>query len=195
MNKPQVTWTHPFLFEVLNLIPKNIETLIDVGCGRGIIGALMRIYRSPNWLICIDAFKPYLEFCKRHHLYDEYICLDLKIDSLPFKRKQFNVATCLEVIEHLPRHNGEKLLNELERIADTVIISTPNRYFKQDHFDSNPLQAHLSKWSISDFTHRGYKVRGVNVLKFNIPYIRFFFAKFGWIFPTLAHTLLAWKKI
>lgn len=184
-----------FLIEVLELVPKDVATLIDVGCGRGIIGALMKIYRpSASRLVCLDGFKPYLRFCKQHNFYEEYLNLNLTLDYLPFRSKEFDVAVCLEVIEHLPRQSGERLLNELERIAKKVIISTPNRYLKQGHFDNNPLQTHLSEWKVSDFNMRGYKVRGVNVLKFNLPYIRFFFAKFGWIFPSLSHTLLAYKE-
>ena len=201
MDNPQVTWTHPFLHEFLNLIPKNIATLIDVGCGRGIVGALMRIYRSPKWLVGVDVFKPYLKFCKQYHLYDEQIRLDLRVGSLPFADKQFNVATCLETIEHLAKADGKKLLNELERIGKIIIISTPNRYFiryisaperyfHQRHFDSNPWQEHLSKWSVSDFTNRGYEVRGVS------PYLPFFIPrKFAWIFPSLFYTILAYKAI
>jgi len=40
------TWTRPFLHELLEEIPKDMESLIDVGCGRGIVGAMTRIYRN-----------------------------------------------------------------------------------------------------------------------------------------------------
>ena len=39
---PEITWTHPFVYQLLKIIPTNTNTLVDVGCGRGIIGALMR---------------------------------------------------------------------------------------------------------------------------------------------------------
>jgi 16S rRNA G1207 methylase RsmC len=48
MYKPEVTWAHPFLEKLLNEIPVETKSLVDLGCGRGIIGATMLIYRNPK---------------------------------------------------------------------------------------------------------------------------------------------------
>jgi len=45
---PEVTWTEPFLDRVLAFIPLQSKTIIDVGAGKGIVGALCKIYRSPS---------------------------------------------------------------------------------------------------------------------------------------------------
>jgi 2-polyprenyl-3-methyl-5-hydroxy-6-metoxy-1,4-benzoquinol methylase len=124
--RSEVYWTHAFLDEILNLIPIDVDSLLDVGCGRGIIGALVRIYRHPKRLIGIDAFERYLDFCAHMNFYDELCKYDLTQRHLPFDDKEFSVSTCIEVIEHLPKDSGVNLLNELERIAKLVIISTPN---------------------------------------------------------------------
>src|SRR2546425_869065 len=62
---PQVTWTHPALPMILSMIPEDTDSLVDIGCGRGIVGALCRIYRRPTHLVGVDAYKPYLQFCER----------------------------------------------------------------------------------------------------------------------------------
>lgn len=158
---PDVTWTHAALPLILNMIPTETKSLVDVGCGRGIIGALCRVYREPKRSIGIDVYEPYLEFCKRFKFYDELVHWDLEEQPLTFKDKEFDVATCIEVIEHLPRGVGQRLLDELERIAKRVIVTTPNCFFEQAEYDQNPHQAHVSLYSHRDFRRRNYKVFGV----------------------------------
>lgn len=165
---PDTTWTHAALASILDAIPTNCESLVDFGCGRGIIGALCRIYRAPRPLAGIDGFEPYLEFCRQMRFYDETLHWDLRETPFPFQSKEFQVATCIEVIEHLPKDSGTILLDELERIASRVIVTTPGIWFEQDDYDENPLQRHLSVWKTSEFRDRGYQVWGVGAL--NIGY-------------------------
>ena len=147
MDSKVASWTRPFLHELLEEIPKNVESLIDIGCGRGIVGAMTRIYRTPKRLVGVDIFQEYVDFCKKYTIYDELHCLDIRKIPLPFKDQEFCVATCIETIEHLPKKQGEQLLEELQRIADTVIVSTPSSFFKQpkSHTEHNPHQEHVSK--------------------------------------------------
>lgn len=188
------TWTRPFLHELLEVIPKNVESLIDVGCGRGIVGALVRIYRNPTRLVGVDIFPPYIDFCKKFKLYDEIYLMDLRQTPLPFKNHEFDIATCIEVVEHIHKEYGEKLLDELQRIADMIIVSTPSHYFKQPkhHVDRNPFQAHVSKWTVSDFQKRGYEVRGVGNL--SIHSLAISIRKLTCKFPRLYQFLLAKRK-
>ena len=194
MDPKVATWTRPFLHELLEEIPKNVTSLIDVGCGRGIVGAITRIYRTPKRLVGVDIFQDYIDFCEKYTIYDELHCLDLRQTPLPFHDREFSVATCIETIEHLPKKDGEQLLEELGRIADTVIVSTPSSYFKQpkNHTAHNPFQAHVSKWTIEDFKKKGYEVKGVGELathKLVIP-TRILTSKF----PQLHQFLLAKTK-
>jgi ubiquinone/menaquinone biosynthesis C-methylase UbiE len=193
---PEVTWTHGWLFEILEQIPVKMNSLVDMGCGRGVIGALVRIYRNPKRLVGIDAFRPYLDFCSRHDFYDELYQYDLRQTPLPFSDKEFDVATCIEVIEHLPKNSGVRLLNELERIAKKVVITTPNDFFPQKALDNNPFQKHLSSWSVKDFTKRGYTVKGVGYFMFSgrkIKYLSFLLSRFSYTMPTFSDILLAYK--
>lgn len=193
----QVSWTHPFLHEILNRVPLDVESLLDVGCGRGIIGALARIYRHPTRLVGIDAFRAYLDFCARMNFYDELYEWDLAQGHVPFHDGEFDVATCVEVIEHLPKDDGVKVMRELERVARVVIISTPNIWISQYAYDDNPFQKHLSKWSARDFAKRGYEVRGVgNFLVFGrrVRYLSFLLSRLSYLMPSFSDFILAWKR-
>jgi ubiquinone/menaquinone biosynthesis C-methylase UbiE len=192
----EITWTHPFLHEVLNRIPVDVESLIDVGCGRGIIGALVRIYRKPKRLVGIDVFKEYLDFCGEMKFYDELYECDLRQTLLRFNDKEFDVATCIEVIEHLSKNKGISLLNELERIAKMVIVTTTNGFFPQEALDNNPFQQHLSSWSVKDFTKCGYEIRGVGnfiIFGHHIKQLSFLLSRFSYKIPRFSHELLAYK--
>jgi len=175
-----------------------MRSLIDVGCGRGIIGALARIYRNPKRLVGIDVFRPYLNFCSYHGFYDEIYAYDLTKTPLPFKDYEFDVATCIEVLEHIPKSSGENLLNELERIAKKVIVTTPNGLIPQKALDDNPFQRHVSCWSVKDFTKRGYTVKGVGyfiIFGRKIRYISFLLSRFSYSMPQCSDTLLAYKTL
>lgn len=189
------TWTRPFLQDLLQEIPTDLTSLIDIGCGRGIVGALTRIYRTPKRLVGVDIFQEYLEFCEKYRIYDELFQIDLSQTSLPFNDEEFNVATCIETIEHLSKKQGELLLKELSRIANIVIVSTPSFFFKQpkSHTQHNPHQAHMSKWTVKDFKQRGYYVKGVgNLTAYNLVLpIKKLTSKF----PRLHQFLIATKKV
>lgn len=196
MTVPDVTWTHPALPSILEQIPTGMQSLLDVGCGRGIIGALSRIYREPKRLVGLDVYGPYLEFCQRFSLYDELVQWDLEKLPLPFGAEEFEVATCIEVIEHLHREHGERLLDELERVAQRVVVTTPNLFFEQAEYDGNLHQRHLSFWRPSDFRRRGYKVLGVGVFTIAGRQVRYLSAALGSAtryVPTLSSLLLCVK--
>src|SRR5712692_5508659 len=161
---PHITWTHPSLSQILNAIPPDATSIVDVGCGRGIIGALCRIYREPARLVGIDSYQPSLDFCDRHKLYDQCVRWELQKLPMPFDEKEFQVAICVEVVEHLPRDEAASLLRELARIAKRVIVTTPNVFFEQPDYDGNPHQAHLSRWTVRDFRKIGFNVYGVGDL-------------------------------
>jgi len=168
-----VTWTHPALPSILDAIPLSFESLIDLGCGRGIIGALCRIYRDPTYLVGLDSHGPSVEFCRSHGFYDECMVQDLRDLPLQFRNNEFEVATCIEVVEHLAREAGERLIGEIERIARVSVITTPNIFSEQPEYDENPDQQHISRWFPRDFRLRGYRVYGVGDMVFAGRTIRY----------------------
>lgn len=106
------------------------------------------------------------------------------------------MATCIEVIEHISKNKGMRLLNALERIAKMVVITAPNVSFLQKPYDNNPFQRHVSRWWVKDFTKRCYKVRGVGNFKTlgrSVKYFFFFLSRFSYLMLEFSDTLLAHK--
>lgn len=181
-------YTYPWLHMLLRTIPVDARALLDVGCGRGVVGALATIYRD-TFTVGVDIFQPYLQVAKR--FFDVVLQGDAQT-SLPFRDGSFDVATCIEVIEHLPKSAGERLLDELERVARRIIVTTPNYWFKQRAFDKNKFQLHKSVWSAGDFRKRGYRVRGLGEFFFRGRYVRylsFFLSPVAYVLTSFAGTL------
>ncbi|MGQ9507619.1 MAG: class I SAM-dependent methyltransferase [Candidatus Bathycorpusculaceae bacterium] len=180
---------------VLRILPENLSslTILDVGCGFGEWGFLIRTRKS-GWafLIGIDVFHPYLEKVCRLKIYDELV--QVKAPILPFKTESVDISLACEILEHMPKKEGLKLIEELERITkQEIIISTPLNW-PQDKIWDNPYEKHVAEWSVKDLTKRGYEVKIVRTLPKTLETadrIRRFLARAS---PT-PKLLVAYKKL
>ena len=60
--------------------------------------------------------------------------------NLPFSDKTFDYAVCSAVIEHVGnRENQLKLLREGTRVADVLLVTTPNRFFPLEFHTLTPF--------------------------------------------------------
>lgn len=147
-------------------IEKNLngcKSLLDVGCGdNSPIRLLINSYNATG----LDGHKPSINLSKKNGLHSEYIQGDInKLDKL-VKEKSFDAVIALDVIEHLKKEDGFKLLENMEGIANKkVILVTPNGFVPQ-YSSKNKLQQHLSGWNIADFEKKGYKVQGIYGTRF-----------------------------
>jgi len=172
------TWIDVDIPMVLERIPTDAKSLLDLGCGRGIIGAICRCYRDIERLVGIDIYQPYLNRVSKFRLYDEVIKRDLN-KTLPFKDNSFEIVTAAEVVEHLEKKKALNLIKEMERVTSRkVIITTPNFFRQQNGYDNNEYQKHLSVINWKEFSKMGYQVYGCGG-----------FVPFGIVIPKL-HTPL-----
>lgn len=191
-DRPEVTWTHGFLDVIAHFLPERPESILDVGCGPGIAGALCRLYRNPKRLVGVDVFRPYLVSLRHLNVYDSLIQVDLsRTPALPFRADAFDVGLALEVIEHLPKDAGVHLMESLKAQCTRVIVSTPNEFFEQDTYDDNPFQRHRSAWSLRDFEERGFDVYGVGGVRGLGRFTGYALGRLTAFFPRASTQLLA----
>jgi len=137
-----------------SLLPE-CRSVLDVGCGRD--GRLLRLVPGIPYAVGVDAQVP----ASGPHA--AYRRLDVRFLSDAFEGRSFDAVVALDVIEHLRRDDGLRLLEAMEAIASLrVIVFTPNGFLPQPAAADNPHQEHLSGWSPTDFERRGYRVTGVN---------------------------------
>jgi len=157
--RPSVPFTA--LNTVWRLLDKESRSILDVGCGKGEPMKFINRHRKFHTM-GVDIFEPYIEACKKQQIHDEYLLCN--IQDLPFADKSFDIVLCMEVLEHLEKDDGEKLLMDMERIARRqVILTTPAGDYEQEAYDDNLHQEHKYIWSPREMKERGYRAVGIGV--------------------------------
>jgi len=111
-------------------------SILDIGCGDGLF--LRRFFdmipqgRNDLMYVGIDISLRKLHFAQNNAGKSDWIRIHFVLadaESLPFRASVFDIATIIEVIEHLP--DPSALISELDRAIrpdGKVIITTPSAY-------------------------------------------------------------------
>lgn len=150
---------------VMKLVPHDLDGLVvlDVACAKGFLGYQIRTRRTGEpILLGLDLWLPYirevLSFEESNaKIYDDVLLADAR--NMPFRDQVADIVLSPELLEHLSREDGRRVLDELERLSrGTVLASTPNQSIDQSELDQNPYQTHKSVWSEQDLRELGYDV-------------------------------------
>jgi len=121
--------TSPLAFD--DLVVSNIlgNSFLDVGCGHGKWGYLLKKYRwsssCPTTVTGIDLFEPHIRALEKEGIYDSVLVAPAI--ELPFDDKSFDSTIACEVLEHLTQSEGPKLISELKRVSRlSFVVTTPN---------------------------------------------------------------------
>jgi len=135
----------------------DCESILDLGCGWN---SPVRHCDAP-FKVGVELFDPYLEEAKKNKIHNQYIKAD--VTEVEFKPRSFDAVVMADVLEHLTKEDGYKLLKKMEIWAKKkIIILTPNEFIENDLFNGNRLQEHRSGWSVDELKKAGFKVRGCN---------------------------------
>jgi glycosyltransferase involved in cell wall biosynthesis/SAM-dependent methyltransferase len=102
---------------VKSIIPNDVKTLLDAGCGNGAISNYLDAYEVTG----VDRSKEALKYFKYRKVLGS-------LDDLPFEDNSFDIVICSDVLEHLPDGVFEDTINELKRVSSKyILIISPNR--------------------------------------------------------------------
>jgi 2-polyprenyl-3-methyl-5-hydroxy-6-metoxy-1,4-benzoquinol methylase len=160
---PLIRKIYRFFFPSLpNYVKKELvgcETVLDLGCGSGLYSPPQGL--ALNYSLGVEVYQPYLEECRQKKIHSEYIQADIR--GIEFKESSFDAVLMLNVLEHMTREEGIRLIAKCSIWArKRVIIATPNGFLWQDGYDGNPFQEHKSGWSVQDLHQLGFIVVGFN---------------------------------
>jgi 2-polyprenyl-3-methyl-5-hydroxy-6-metoxy-1,4-benzoquinol methylase len=99
-------------------------TLLDVGCGEGVLTHQWAQSPGMTRIVGLDLDDPQLHeaWKGRQHPCLQYVVM--KAENLPFAENEFEVATAIEVLEHVP--DPEHTVSEMARCASTwLLVSVP----------------------------------------------------------------------
>jgi len=107
---------------------QEISSILDVGCGRGIIGGYM-LRRYMCKVVGIDIFQddPESDLKSAVKRGLDVKKVDINVETFPYPDDTFDAVLFLEVIEHL--RNYHHALNEINRVlrrGGVLVLSTPN---------------------------------------------------------------------
>jgi SAM-dependent methyltransferase len=118
--------------KTVELIPQNVETLADIGCGNGVFVNYLNKCNPKLEIWGLDRSETALKYVKTNKQLGD-------ISDIPLMSRSMDCITCLEVIEHLPVPVYEKALSELTRISNKyIIISVPFEERSEEFFNQCP---------------------------------------------------------
>ncbi len=100
------------------------RSLLDIGCGEGVLTHKWAERLAPHRVVGLDLDDPLLhaEWAKRSAPNLSYLVQ--KAENLPFAAGEFDVATAIEVLEHVP--DPEHTVAEMARCAERhLLVSVP----------------------------------------------------------------------
>ena len=121
----QAAYLDQKLKAVQKLIPKDVKTILDAGCGNG---AITNILDKAYDIMGIDISDAAL----KHVTAPKMIA---SITQLPFENASFDLCMCHEVLEHLPTDELNDAIRELKRCsAKYIMISVPYAENLGEHY-------------------------------------------------------------
>jgi len=153
-------WQENSLDRILgDLYPHGlVSTILDVGCGI----SLKSQYLEADFRLGLDIHRPMFEKIATTVPYG-VVQLDARNLRRNFVARSWDLVLLCDILEHLERHEGERLLDEAEAIARVaVIIESPQGWIPQNidiwGLGADVWQTHRSSWEPKDLEERGYAV-------------------------------------
>jgi 2-polyprenyl-3-methyl-5-hydroxy-6-metoxy-1,4-benzoquinol methylase len=136
------------------------KSLLDVGCGEGVLVHEWARQIAPARVVGLDLEEASIQagWAQRQADNLEYKIMDVSQKGLPFADDEFDVATAIEVLEHVP--DPAQTVAEMARVASRwLLVSVPREplwrglniargaYIKE--LGNTP--GHINHWSKSSF--------------------------------------------
>ena len=136
----------------------DARSLLDVGCGEGVLVEQWAKRIAPRRVVGIDLEEPSIQAGWAQHQADNLEYKIMEATNLPFADGEFDVATAIEVLEHVP--DPAHTVAEMARVAERwLLVSVPREplwrglnlargaYLKE--LGNTP--GHLNHWSKRSF--------------------------------------------
>ncbi len=161
----------PKIEKVLEWIPADVKTILDVGCGNGVITNILAEHFD---VTAVDRSKKALSYVITKKI-------EASADDIPLKDNSFDMVFSSEMLEHLEDKTLEGTIHELKRLSKKYIfITVPNG----ENPDKLAIECpscgyvfnrpnHLRSFTLSDFQELFSEFRVIQSLAFG-PRTRYY---------------------
>ncbi len=111
-DKPPLAYQSQVRMDILHLIPEDVESILDVGCGNGYITNALP---GNIFVVGTDISSEALQYVRRPRIIHS-------VTHLPFSDGSFDLVLAIDVIEHLAEEGYSRVLKELERVARKYLV-------------------------------------------------------------------------
>lgn len=127
----------------------NPSSVLDVGVGNGMYGALVKNY-LPGCRVCgVEGFNYRTPMWSMYnHIWEMELTR-----VLPIIREQFDVIIMADVIEHFDKEAGRDVIRQLKGLLTDkgiLLISTPAVFIEQGAVGGNELEIHKALYKHED---------------------------------------------
>lgn len=103
----------------------NPKKVLDIGCGEGFYTKIIADALPSAEIVGIDVEEEYIAFAKRINFQKNVKYSVNDLFKLPFKKEEFDLVICTEVLEHLEKY--DKALEIIRNLSKKFfIVSVPN---------------------------------------------------------------------
>jgi 2-polyprenyl-3-methyl-5-hydroxy-6-metoxy-1,4-benzoquinol methylase len=115
--------------EILDFLPDDLESILEIGCGSGSFGRLVKNNRDVKY-VGVELVESVAEQARSY--LDEVVVCNIESSHLDFLQGSFDCLICNDVLEHLvDPWRVLKELVEYVRPGGYVVLSLPNVRFSE----------------------------------------------------------------
>ena len=130
----------------------NYMRYLDVGCGAGKYGRMIRNLLPSSYIAGVEIDEEYIATFRLRETYDDV--LHATVESLVRgpQAVTYDVVVFGDVIEHLPKSQGIDALHFFVYRCKRIVIVYPTKYIQYDTH-GKAHESHRSVWAPADFDH------------------------------------------
>ena len=149
---------------VFHLIDKQPRSVLDLGIGMGMYGAVVRQWLDMGYsesgkrtiLHGVEVFEKY-----KSPAWNFYDRIDIT-DILEFEPAQkYDAILLCDVLEHFTKEQGRALISRVMdwlEVGGSFIITTPAIHCEQGEVYGNAFETHRCVWSASEMSELGFQI-------------------------------------
>lgn len=117
----------------------NIQTVLDVGAGKGTYGHLLG--RHVEVIEAVEVWEPYIKEFKLDNIYDTVY----QMDARDVRMFNYDLVVYGDILEHMSREDSLALWERTSEQARFGLISVPIIHYPQGAEFGNPYEVHVQE--------------------------------------------------